>query len=54
MNGVVRQAALTHFDARLSGDDDDDDSWWETFTRALDDDRLSNRPIFLNAASSSA
>jgi hypothetical protein len=47
------QSALAHLDARVAADDDDDDSWWEDFTHALDQDRLSNRPLYPDQASTS-
>jgi len=43
---AANQAALAHLDARVAADDDDDDSWWEPFSRNLDSDRLSNRPLY--------
>ena len=48
------RVALAHFDARVANDDDDDDSWWEDFQQALDDDRLSNRPLYTDRSSRSA
>ncbi len=43
---AANQAALAHLDARLAADDDTDDSWWDSFTRELDADRLSDRPLY--------
>lgn len=51
---TANQEALAHLDGRVAGDDDEDDSWWSAFTDALDNDRLSNRPLFPDQASRSA
>ncbi len=50
---AANQAALAHLDARITTDDDEDDSWWETFTGALDADRLSDRPLYAASGSRS-
>ena len=46
--------ALAHLDAHVAADDDEDDSWWEAFVDALDNDRLSNRPLYTEPSSGSA
>ncbi len=51
---AANQAALTHLDARLAADDDEDDSWWKDFSEAIDEDRLSNRPLFTGQLSRSS
>ncbi len=40
------RAAITLLDTLAAEDDATDDSWWEPFARAIDADRLSNRPLF--------
>jgi hypothetical protein len=43
---VRNQAAIALIDSLADEADETDDSWWEPFARALDADRLSNRPLF--------
>lgn len=40
------QVAITLLDTLAAEDDAADDRWWEPFARAIDADRLSNRPLF--------
>lgn len=43
------QAAIALLDSLAAEDNEADDAWWEPFTKALDEDRLSNRPLFPTA-----
>lgn len=44
---VRNQVAIALLDSLATEDDEADDTWWEPFAKALDEDRLSNRPLFL-------
>jgi hypothetical protein len=50
---MENQAALAHLDSRVAADNDEDDSWWETFAKAIDSDRTSNRPLYAGQSSRS-